>query len=223
MPTIIPDWRAGLALSALLLLPAAAQAHPHIYIEGGTDFIFAPTGQLTQLRVTWIYDALSSLLMLEELGIAADQAEALSAPDRARLAAYQTSWDPGYDGDGYLWDGPRRVALSGPLNADASLTDGQVTITFLRDLAEPYRPAAGLDSPGATVLKTYDPSYYTAYAVTAEPRLEGARNCAARVLPFTPTGPLTALQDTLSTIPVDGDPAGSPGELLADRILLSCD
>lgn len=97
-------------------------------------------------------------------------------------------------------------------------------ISFLRDVAVPFRPDPALDEADSTMLKAYDPSYYTAYAITSRPRIEGkAGACRSKVVPFQPDGPLAALQEKLQAIPVDGDPEGEPGALLADKVLLACD
>lgn len=215
--------RAALAVFCALA-PTSAQAHPHVFIEGGVDLRFDASGRLDTLRVIWTYDALTSLFMLEDLGISAEAADTLSAADAARLAAYQTSWEPGYEGDSYLWNGASRVALSGPIDAEARIIEDQVEITFLRILDTPYRPAPGLDGPETTEVRIYDPVYYTRYTVTRTPLLTGnSHGCAARVVPFAPTGPLAALRDSLSDIPVDGDPEGEPGALLADHVRIACD
>ena len=52
------------------LLPAVACAWriPHVFIDTGLDFIVDEAGQLTHVRVTWSYDALYSLLVLEDFG-----------------------------------------------------------------------------------------------------------------------------------------------------------
>jgi ABC-type uncharacterized transport system substrate-binding protein len=209
--------RAALDVMALALAPGAVAAHPPVFIEGGVDFLFAPQGRIESLRVTWIYDPLNSLFMLEDLGLAPDAA-ALEPADRARLAAYQTEWVEGFEGDSYLWHDGARVGLSGPLAADAEIRDGQVTIMFRRDVEAPFRPDA------TTVVQVYDPTYYTAYTVTNTPRLEGAPpGCDAEVVPFEPTRELLQLQLQLVEIPVDGDPDGEPGALFADRVRVACD
>jgi polyphosphate kinase len=42
-------------LAALLVLaPSAASAHPHVFIDGGVDFMFDGEGRIESLRVTWI-------------------------------------------------------------------------------------------------------------------------------------------------------------------------
>lgn len=208
--------RAGLVGLAIASLPAGAPAHPHVFIDGGVDFVFDAAGRLSALRIVWIYDPLTSMFMLEDLGI--DPSSDLAPDARADLAAYQTEWDPGYDGDSYLWDGDRRVGLSGPRSAAANLVDGRVEIRFLRAIETPFRPEAG------TIAKIYDPTYYTAYFVTETPRLEGAADgCRARVTPYTPSAPLAALQQRLSDIAADEDPADPDvGALFADQVHLTC-
>jgi ABC-type uncharacterized transport system substrate-binding protein len=207
---------AAAALVVLLAQAPAARAHPHIFIDGGVDLLFDTEGRLAMLEVTWIYDAMTSLVMLEDLGI--DAAAPLSAGDRSRLAAYQTEWDPGFAGDSYLLDGPEPAVLSGPLDADADIVDGRVVITFARDVAVPFRPA-----PEA-VVEVYDPTYFTSYAVTESPRLTGsAAGCRAEVVRFEPTAALQPLLDELAAVPIDADPDRALGRTFADRIRVACD
>ncbi len=201
---------------ALVLLPQAASGHPHVFIDGGVDFLFDDQGRLENLRITWIYDPLNSLFMTEELGLPID--EPTPPEDRPRIAAFQTEWIAGFDGDSYLFHQGERVGLSGPRGADGEVLDGRVRISFLRDVETPFRP------DDTTVVEIYDPTYFTAYAVTDPPQLEGAAvGCHAEVLPFEPTGPLAALQQRLLEIPIDGDPEGEPGRFFADRVRITCD
>jgi ABC-type uncharacterized transport system substrate-binding protein len=205
-------------LAALLAAPAPLAAHPHVFIDAGVDFLFDPEGRLTHLRITWIYDPLSSLFMLEDLEIVEDADGSVADADKAALARYQSQWIDGYDGDSYLYEGGRRVGLSGPLEPQADYRDGAVVIRFLRELDAPLEPGSEIHTA------LYDPSYFTAYLVSEPPRLENApAGCAAEVVPFEPTGPLQALQRSLAEIPVDGDPEQDVGELFADRVFLRCD
>lgn len=209
-----------LALSLILgLAPGAGWTHPHVFIDGGVDFVFDPQGRLESLRVTWIYDPLTSLFMFEELAIGGAPHAPLPPEDRARLAAYQTEWMQGFDGDSYLWHRRARIGLSGPVSPDAEVTDGgRVTISFLRRLETPLRPDA------STVVKIYDPSYFTAYLVTDPPDLRNAPDgCSAKVVPFAPSGPLIALQQELRAVPIDADPAEDLGALFAEQVFVSCE
>lgn len=211
-----PAAAAAAALAALLAETPAVSAHPHIFIDGGVDLLFDGEGRLAVLEVTWVYDAMTSLVMLEDLGI--DAAAPLGPRDRGRLAAYQTEWQPGFAGDSYLLDGEDPVVLSGPIDADADIRDGRVVIRFARDVAVPFRP-----DPEA-VVEVYDPTYFTAYAVTDAPRLSGtAAGCRAEVDRFEPTAALQPLLDELSAVPIDAEPDRALGRLFADRIRVSCD
>lgn len=211
---------APLLAGALALLAAGAGAHPHIFIDGGVDFRFDDQGRLEALRITWIYDPLNSLFMLEELGLPVDAP--IPPADRPRLAAYQTEWIEGFDGDSYLHHDGARIGLSGPLDAEGEVRDGQVVISFLRRVETPFRPDE------TTVVEVYDPTYFTAYAVTDPPRIEGpagapTEDCRTEVVPYVPTAPLAALQQRLLEIPIDEEPEGTPGALFAERVRLTCD
>jgi len=202
------------AIAALLATPAGA--HPHVFVDGGVDFRFDNQRRLAALRVTWIFDPLTSLFMLEDLGI--DPSAALDPADRARLAAYNTEWQPGYEGDSYLRDGARQVELSGPLDADAALQDGRIAVTFTRAVEPPFRPQ------GEAVVEVYDPTYYSEYAVTEAPTLEGnADGCRAEVIPFRPDAQLQTTLDELASVPMEETPADDYGRLFADKVRLACD
>lgn len=206
------------AALALLLAAGPAAAHPHVFIDSGVDFLFDGEGRLTHLRITWIYDPLSSLFMLEDLGIAEAADGTIGAEAEAALARYQSQWIEGFEGDSYLWAEGERIGLSGPLETRAAYDAGAVEIRFLRALAAPVEPG------GEVLAKLYDPTYFSAYFVTLEPRVEAAPDaCRAEVVPFEPTGPLLALQQTLFSIPVDEDPEEDVGHLFADRVYLRCD
>ena len=205
-----------MTLAACLLAATPAAAHPHVFIDGGVDFLFDGEGRLSQLRITWNYDPMTSLYMLEDLGL--DGSKPLSNDDRDRLAAYDTVWEKGYAGDTYLWDGKRAVALSGPRAREAEIRDGRVALRFLRDLDTPFRPGAKVR------IEMYDPEYYYSYAIIGTPALEGApRGCHAKVEPFRPSTGLAALQRSLSALPADQTPDQTDvGALFTDKVLLEC-
>lgn len=212
--------RCPILLAAILALalgaPDRSDAHPHVFIDGGADVVFDTEGRLAALDITWIYDPLTSLFMMEELGLS--DTGPLTAEARVALAAYQTEWIPEFQGDSYLLDGERPVPLSGPREPDAEIREGRVVITFRRDLATPFRPA-----PDA-VVEIYDPTYFTAYAITETPEIIGPHGgCTAEVDPFEPTEDLATLQMSLFDIPADEDPEENLGRLFADRIRIACD
>ncbi|WP_181164688.1 DUF1007 family protein [Amaricoccus solimangrovi] len=207
----------ALVLAAGLIAGSPAAAHPHIFIDGGVDFLFDGEGRLTRLRITWDYDPMTSLFMLEDLGI--DGSKPLSDEDRARLAGYDTAWDEGYAGDTYLWNGEQAIGLSNPIAPEAEIRDGRVVLRFLRDLDKPFRPRSDAR------VEMYDPEYYYSYTLVGTPGLEGTHDrCRATIEPYEPTSKLTFLQKTLSAIPVDQTPdQANVGELFTDKARLRCD
>lgn len=209
--------RAGI-LALALALPGAGSAHPHVFIDSGVDFIFDGEGRVSHLRITWLYDFLSTLLLMEDLGIEERPDGSLAPEDEDALARDQSQWVDGFEGDATLLHDGRRIGLSRPIEPRASYRDGQVEIRFLRALEEPILPGP------QTVAKLYDPTYFIAYFVTYEPALEHAPpTCRAEVVPFEPTGPLVALQQSLFELPPDEDPEEPVGHLFADRVYLRCD
>lgn len=207
------------ALAAAALAAPPASAHPHVFIDGGVDFVMDEAGDLVALRVTWIYDPLASLFMLEDLGVTSLDDADLTAEQRAALTGFQTTWDPDFDGDSYLWRDASRIDLSGPLEAKARIADGRVVFEFLREVATPFRP-----SPGATV-RIYDPTYYTSYAVTEAAEIEGRSDgCRTEIESFEPTPLLARLQESLAAIPMDGTPEDPDiGARFAEKVHITCD
>jgi ABC-type uncharacterized transport system substrate-binding protein len=205
----------GLAIA--LSAPSASHAHPHMFIDTGVDFLFDGDGRLAHLRITWLYDHFSTLLLLEDLDVAPGPDGTLD-PEAAALVAFdQSQWIEGYDGDATLRHAGRRVGLSRPIEPQADYRDGQVEVRFLRALDEPIRP--GDD----TLVMAYDPTYYVAYILSFESTLEHAPpGCEVRVEEVEPTGPLAALQRSLFELPPDEDPDEPVGHLFADRIYVSC-
>jgi ABC-type uncharacterized transport system substrate-binding protein len=210
--------RAGTVALALAGLPAGVTAHPHVFIESGVDFLFDAEGRVTHLRITWLYDHLWSLILIDDLGLEEDADGTLSQEARDAIAFDQSQWIDGYDGDASLLHDGIPVELSGPIEPQADYRGGQVEIRFLRALSPPVVPGP------STVAKIYDPTYFIAYTIDLEPVLEHAPpGCRADVVPFEPTSSLAALQRSLFDLPPDEDPDEPVGQLFADRVVLTCD
>ena len=77
---------------------------------------------------------LSTLFLMEDLGITEGPEGGLSEADKAAIARDQSQWIEGFDGDSYLHHGARRVGLSGPIEPQVDYREGQVEIRFLRAL-----------------------------------------------------------------------------------------
>jgi ABC-type uncharacterized transport system substrate-binding protein len=173
---------AALALAAPLGVASAgvARAHPHIFVDTGVTLIHDEQGRLTALRISWTYDELFSLLMLEDLGLDADYDGVLSEEETETLQGFDMDWPEWYEGDVYLEASGTPVALGPPEPGNSGLLpNGMLTSTHTRRLERP------VDGAGeSVVVKVYDPTFYTAYSILPEQVSSEAPGCTTAV--FTP-------------------------------------
>lgn len=208
--------RALLALP-LLLLPAPVRAHPHVFVDAGAGFVTDAEGQLSALRIVWLYDAFTTLVLYEQLGLDPDGDGLLDAADLATVAAGETDWPPDYAGDTYLWQGGSPVALARPAQASARMVGDRVEVAF--DLAAPL-PLAGSE----VSLKLYDPGYYYAYTMQRAAAPDLPAGCRAELIPFRPDDASAELLAALSALSAEETPDDPEiGARFADEVRLRCD
>jgi polyphosphate kinase len=202
-----------------LLLPPAARAHPHVFVDASAGFLAGADGRLDALRIVWLYDAFTTLVLYDQLGLDPDGDGQLDAADLAAVAAGETDWPPEYAGDTYLWRGGAAVALGRPAEAVARMVGDRLEVAFDLPLAEPLQLARGVFS-----LKLYDPGYYYAYGmqIAAVPALPGG--CRAELIPFRADAATAELQAALSALSAEEVPDDPEiGARFADEIRLTCE
>lgn len=211
--------RCALISTTLLALTAGgAAAHPHAFIDGGLGFRLKD-GEVTHLKVTWVFDAFYSLFALQEAGFDKDGDGKLTAVEEQALALYFSQWVDGYQGDSYIWSGDRRIGLSRPDEAVASLSeDGRIRMEFVRALETPLDPRKV-----EVTAKAYDPTYYTAYTITEKPEVTGDAACSVEIEAVDWSNDLAALQRSL----LDYDQYATPeepdvGAYFAETLRLTC-
>lgn len=203
------------------LAPGQALAHPHVFIDTGVEVIFDDRGQASALRISWTYDDLYSLLVIEERGLDSDYDGALTPEEAAQLSGFDMAWIEGFAGDSYALLGEEPLVLSGPSEWSASYQDGKITSTHLRRLAAPV-------AVGATplVVQVYDPGFYTSYTIASEPKLTGAApGCSAQAFGPDPDAADETLRAALAeysgTESVEADfPA--VGAAFAEEVQVTC-
>lgn len=124
-----------------------AVAHPHVFVDATARFVFDEPGRLAGLRITWRYDAFSTLVLYDQLELDRDRDGdgdgKLDARDLERVAVGETDWPPEYEGDTYLWIGGAKVPLAPSMKGVARMVGDRVEVAFDLPLAAP-QPAAGL-------------------------------------------------------------------------------
>ena len=77
-------WLSSFCL-ALLVHPLPLQSHPHVFVDGGVDFVFDEENLLSALLMTWLYDEFESLYILSSYGMSVNSEGALTEADRQEL------------------------------------------------------------------------------------------------------------------------------------------
>ncbi len=202
-------------LVAIALGPSGVSAHPHIFVDTALKVLITDDGQLEAVEVTWAYDEFYSLLIFEDLGLDADFDGELTSEELAKLQGFDLQWSEGFDGDTYLTQGGKALALNGAEHLMTNVSGGQITTRHRRTLLEP-------SSANGVVFKAYDPTYYTAY--TLNQGLDVTGGCTGETTPPDLNAAYDKVVKLLYATPVDQAENAYPevGEAFADTVRLSC-
>ena len=204
----------------LFALGTPANAHPHIFVDADGGFVFNDAGHLVGVRIFWLYDAYTTLFLYESLDLDKDGDSTLNAADLEKIRRGETTWEPEYEGDTYLWIDGQQQILSRPLKTSARIIEGRIGVSFELHLQQPQKMTGRSAS-----LKLYDPVYYYAYSIPGEGRIFGdAVGCQVWVNRFDPDEKTANLQKELSALSREELPENlNIGSKFAEEIALQCD
>lgn len=213
--------RCPAALAALILATPAA-AHPHAFIDTSIEVIFDDQGQAAALRIGWVYDELTTLMIIEDGGDDRDGDGSISAAELETLKGFDMDWGEDFLGDTYAKMGGRPVALSlTPEDWTTDWKDGRLISTHVRRFAAPVTVGAE-----PLVILPYDPGYYAAYTIQGAPVLTGRADCRAEVFVPDIGGRYAELVSALQeyTPDMDIEEVGFPnvGEELSEEVRVTC-
>ncbi len=207
------EWFRRLLWLALIFLPVGAGAHPHVFVATGLRLV-AEEGRITGVEVAWQYDALYSLLVLEEMNLDQDYDGVLNEDELARLEGFDMNWIEGFEGDLYLTQGGAPLTLGPPEPRGTAFEAGQIVTRHFR--------AVEAAEAGPVVVRAYDPTFYTAYDL--ELGIEAPEGCSVVVDEVDFDATKRALLKELAEIPEDGAvPFPEVGAKFADRVEVTCD
>ncbi|WP_238364297.1 DUF1007 family protein [Mesobacterium pallidum] len=160
-----------LAALPFLVLPLAAPAHPHVWVDVALKIETDTRGHATGLIVGWSYDDFFTLLILEDMGLDPEADGVLTEDELARLKGFDlVEWPEGFEGDVYLETAAGPVTLSLPAPLDVRVEEGRIIATHYRAI-DPV-PLDGLS------LRTFDPTYFVDYRLAGISLPQG---CTARI------------------------------------------
>ncbi|MEM7718561.1 MAG: DUF1007 family protein [Pseudomonadota bacterium] len=202
-------------LVACSAVAGPAAAHPHVFVDAKAGFVMSE-GELTGLRITWTYDAFTTLTLFDILDLDKDGDGLLDDADRAAIVAGETEWAEDYKGDTYLAMSGVDVPLGRPRDGAAFMAEDRITVSFELPLAAPQ----SVDD--TVVLRLYDPNYYYAYSVVGLEDM-ALDDCEASVIPFVAGNATAELQTKLALLSREETPEQADvGRLFADQIVLTC-
>ncbi len=197
-------------LSVLIFAPLA-QAHPHVFVETELRLVADSQGHLNGVEVSWQYDELYSLLLLEDLELDDDYDGILKDAEIAQLDGFDLNWVQGFAGDLFAVQGGQSVPLSAPENRGVRFENGKITSSHFRSFP------AGAD---ILRLKAFDPTFYTAYEVAAD--ISVPEHCRVEIRRADLDHASKVLELALADLPPDPEDYPAVGEVFADEVIVSC-
>jgi ABC-type uncharacterized transport system substrate-binding protein len=209
--------------TALTFAASPALAHPHMFLDTSVEVMLNGQGAAESVMITWVYDDLSSLQYIADLGLDMDGDGVLTAAEKATLSGFDMNWDAGFAGDSYALLGGVDLGLSRPKGYSADYLNGRIISSHIRDLPAPVPLTAGQE----LIVQVYDPGFYAAYAITAAAIVYGGapRSCAAQVFEPDRDAADEALLAALAEYAADEDvEADFPaiGASYAEEVRVSC-
>ena len=209
----------AIAFAGFCAAALPTQAHPHVFVDGGGEFVVRDGKILEAVKVTWLYDPFETLYILSSYELSLNDQGDLSEGDRQTLVTHRSQWPSDFDGSTHLTRDGEVVPLSRPIGFDAALVNGQLQVTFTRVLETPI----DLNASNIDVL-VYEATYFYAFSVSTPSRVLGfAAGCNTDVIPFNPGEQDSALQAALAKLSREETPEQEEvGAIFADRIRIRC-
>lgn len=204
-------------LLCLTLGAAPLAAHPHVFIDTELVVLGNADGAIIGVEVAWTYDELTSLLVLEDMGLDRDYDGVLTEAELAQLDGFDHKWIEGYAGDLYASSQGAPLDLGPPEGRGVSVADGKITSRHFRALTT--TEVAARAAP--VILKAFDPTYYTAYDLQG--RVTAPEGCAVTITPADLDRAFTLVEEALYVNPPrDDDEFPEVGEAFADTVVVAC-
>ena len=195
----------------LALAPAQLVAHPHIFVDTALQVVTDDSGRIVGVEITWTYDELFSLLVLEDMELDSDYDGELTEAELQQLQGFDMNWIEGYPGDLYALRDGTLLQLGPPQPRGTEFAGGKITSRHFRTI----------DQPGTFVtLRAYDPTFYTAYDLTGG--VHAPDGCNVAIDKPDLDAAYAQVEEKLKDMPPDPDDYPEVGDLFADTVRVTC-
>jgi ABC-type uncharacterized transport system substrate-binding protein len=195
-------------------------AHPHIFIDAGLNLILNETGTVIGVDVTWRYDELYTLILLQDYGLDQDFDLALTDQEINDTLGFDLNWGGGFEGGLTITQNGQDLGLGAPVAVSLDLLPtGQLQTTH-------HRVVVGA-APGGVMATIYDPEFYIAFEMTLPHGATGAMNvtCQPELIRADLDAAYAILEQALNDIggSIDAEDNFPPvGADFADEVRFTC-
>lgn len=205
------------ALTALVL-PQAASAHPHIFVESRLEVIGGADGNVQELRNVWRFDEVFSSSVLLDFDKNSDLK--LDEEELAELGETMRTSLGDYHYFTTLTANGATVGVQKPDAIHVTFKDGQILVFFA------VKPDKPMPLKGRLTFGIYDPTMYTAIDFPSDKDLvaegPGFAKCQHKVVRPDPDEVLSQNSATL-TDAFFNDPTGTDmSKMFATRLEMTC-
>lgn len=202
-------------------IPKAAHAHPHVFIDAGLVLSRTEDGRVDAVEVSWVYDELYSLILLQDFGLDPDFDGRLTDAEVTATLGFDLNWNSGFEGGLRLFRGEAELEIGAPQPVSMELgPDGRMRTVHRREVHGDPGPVAGAEIEA----RIYDAAFYIAFEATGPSGVAGT-DCVPELVRADLDAAYAVLEAALFEIggavaAEDNFPA--VGAEFADRLVFSC-
>lgn len=153
------------------MLPCAALAHPHVFVDASITLRYDAEGQLASVEEVWAYDEFYSLVMLSEVG--EPGAGGFDPGQMANLQGLDTNWDP-LNGGTLAIESPRGLVPTTSPRHISTRVEGNSIVT-----RRSHTIVAPISGEIPVSIRVYDPTYYVSFTMPSQVLIQGRTGCGA--------------------------------------------
>lgn len=193
-------------------------AHPHVFVDAGLNLHRDSDGRVVAIDVTWQYDELYTLILLQDYGLDEDFDLTLTKEEVDETLGFDLNWSAGFEGGLTLTQGARGLTIGAPEPVSLTLLPSGRLQTVHR------RPVVG-SHPGPLTAQIYDPAFYIAFEMILPVMVADTPACSATLVRADLDAAYAVLERAIEDIggavaAEDNFPA--VGAYFADRVEIVC-
>lgn len=202
----------------VLLVSGPVSGHPHVFIDAGLRFERDMQGRIVSVDVTWRYDELYTLILLEDYNLDMDFDLQLTESEIEETMGFDLDWTGAFQGGLTLMQDGAVLTVGPPVPVSLRLLpSGQMETTHRRRVLGA--------APGGLTASVYDHEFYIAFEMILPVEVADAPSCTPRLVRADLDAAYSELGRAIEAIGgavAAEDNFPQVGALFADRVEITC-